>query len=62
MAPAGPPLLSARSALIIIVAIWVGLGAGWLVRRDGASFAKSVFVGAGAAAGALVLFNGVISQ
>jgi hypothetical protein len=55
-------LLSTRSALIIIISILVGLGAMWLVWRDGASVAKSVFVGAGAAAGALVLFNGVVGQ
>jgi hypothetical protein len=53
MPSVGPPLLGPRSALIIFIAIFIGLGAGALVRHDGASLAKSVFIGIGAAAGAL---------
>ncbi|MFG2120814.1 hypothetical protein [Streptomyces sp. NPDC048710] len=54
-------LLTMRSALILLLGVLVGVGAGVLTARaDGGGEAKSVMVGATAFAAAVAFFNSLI--
>lgn len=56
----GPPLLSVRAALVLLLAALVGLGAGALVFAVRHAWADAAGAGLAAAGGALPLLNQII--
>lgn len=54
------PLLSIRTALVLLLATLVGLSAGGLAYLGGQSLSASALTAGGAAGGALLLFHTVI--
>lgn len=56
------PLLGLRAALILTLAVLVGIGAGVLSALSGHHPAEAVLVGAGASAAAAALFNWMIAH
>lgn len=56
----GGPLLSPRAALVLLLAVLAGLGAGMLTVWSGRHLAEAVGVGVGAAAAAAGFFNWII--
>ena len=58
--PSPDPLLSIRTALVLLLATLVGLGAGVLGYLGGQSWPAAVLTGLGAAGGALMLFHSLI--
>ncbi|RBM23350.1 hypothetical protein [Streptomyces sp. PT12] len=56
------PLLTVRSALILLLGVLVGVAAGLLTAlADGGGAARSVIVGAAAFAAAVAFFNALIA-
>jgi hypothetical protein len=62
MTPPNGPLLSARAALVLLLAFTTGLLAGVLAHLAGDSPPAAVLYGAGATGAALLLFHTIISQ
>lgn len=60
--PPPGPLLSIRAALILLIAIVIGLVAGILGYFVNASIAAAVLVGGGGAGGALALFHTLLDS
>lgn len=58
--PPEKPLLSVRSALILLMAILSGIGAGILTHAAGQPWPTAVLAGAGATGMAIPLFRGII--
>lgn len=56
------PLLSLRTALILLLAALVGLGAGALGVWAGRHIAEALLLGLGAVAGAAAFFNWLIGR
>ncbi|MEU5978081.1 hypothetical protein [Streptomyces sp. NPDC047315] len=55
------PLLSPRSALVLLLAVLVGVGAGVLAALAGEGAARSVLCGLAAAGVAVPFFNGLVA-
>ncbi|MGH3779749.1 MAG: hypothetical protein ACRDRO_03725 [Pseudonocardiaceae bacterium] len=60
--PPPSPLLSIRAALILLIAIVVGLVAGTLNYLANGGIAAAVLIGGSAAGGALALFNALLDH
>jgi hypothetical protein len=56
------PLLSVRAAVVLLLAIVVGLLAGLLASLSGQPLPAAFLLGGGAAGGALALFHAVIGR
>jgi hypothetical protein len=56
-----PPLLTERAALILLLAVLTGLGAGILTYLSGQNPPAAGLAGFGACGGALALFHTIIS-
>lgn len=57
------PLLTMRSALVLLLGVLVGVGAGALASWSGAAdHARAVLVGGTAFAGAVAFFNSIIGD
>jgi len=63
-APAAPPppdpLLTVRAALIFLIAILIGVAAGWLLSLKGAQLPEAILGGAASCAGAVTLLQTII--
>lgn len=55
------PLLTVRAALILLLAVLVGIAAGMLSSHGGTAWPGAVLLGASAAGGATALFHNLIS-
>ena len=59
-APSPDPPLSLRTAMVLLLAVFVGIVAGVLSYLSDRNLASAVLVGGGAAAAALLLFHTVL--
>ena len=60
--PSSAPLLTVRAALILLLALVVGVLAATLSYLADRSLPEAVLLGGGAAGGALLLFHSIISR
>jgi hypothetical protein len=60
--PPPGPLLSIRAALILLIAIVVGLAAGVLSYFSNGGIATAVLIGGAGAGGALMLFHSLLDR
>lgn len=60
--PGGGPLLTPRAALVLLLAVLAGLGAGVLAVWSGRHPAEAVGIGVAAAAAAAGFFNWIIAR
>lgn len=58
--PPSGPLLDVRAALVILLAVLVGVAAGWLSFLASRSLPAAALAGGSAAGGALLLFEKII--
>ena len=60
--PESTPLLGLRSAMILTLAVLVGIGAGVLITLAGRHPAEAILYGVGASAASVLFFNRVIDR
>ncbi|MER5888213.1 hypothetical protein ABT160_30700 [Streptomyces sp. NPDC001941] len=56
------PLLGQRAALVLVLGVLVGVGAGWLSGLEGGGPARAVLVGCAAFAAAVAFFDSLIEE